>query len=101
MTFTISNTSDARFNKEYNGIKLGVHINNCLQSLSFKGNLELQEESDLRKQAIVNIPVIDENSGQRYQTTTYAEQIISYLKKNAGIDCDRVVSRQSINIKIR
>jgi hypothetical protein len=101
MTFTISNTSQARFNKQYNGIKLGVHINNCLQSLSFKGNLELQEESDLRKQATVNIPVIDENSGQRYQTTTFAEEIISYLKKNAGIECDRVVSRQSINIKIR
>lgn len=101
MTFTISNTSQARFNRQYNGIKLGVHINNCLQSLSFKGNLELQEESDLRKQARVNIPVIDENSGQRYQTTTFAEEIISYLKKNAGIECDRVVSRQSINIKIR
>ena len=101
ITFTISNTSDARLNKEYNGIKLGVHINNCLQSLSFKGNLELQEESDLRKQATINIPVFEENSGQRYQTTTFAEEVISYLKKNAGVECDRVVSRQSINIKIK
>lgn len=101
IVFTVSNTSQARFNKQFNGIKLGVHINNCLQSLSLNGNLELQEETDLRKQAIVNIPVIDENSGQRYQTTTCAEEIISYLTKNAGIECDRVVSRQSINIKIK
>jgi hypothetical protein len=101
LVFTISNTSQAKFNKEYNGIKLGTHINKCLQSLAFKGNLELQEESDLRKQAFVNIPVIEENSGQRYQTTFFAEEIISYLKKNAGIECDRLVSRQSINIKIK
>lgn len=101
IVFTVSNTSQARFNKQYNGIKLGVHINNCLQSLSLNGNLELQEETDLRKQAIVNIPVIDGNNGQRYQTTTCAEEIISYLTKNAGIECDRVVSRQTINIKIK
>ena len=101
IVFTVSNTSQARFNKQFNGIKLGVHINNCLQSLSLNGNLELQEETDLRKQAIVNIPVLDANSGQRYQSTTCAEAIISYLNKNAGIECDRVVSRQSINIKIK
>jgi hypothetical protein len=101
LVFTISNTSQAKFNKEYNGIKLGTHINKCLQSLAFKGNLELQEESDLRKQAFVNIPIIDENSGQRYQTTSFAEEIITYLKINAAIECDRTVSRQSINIKIK
>lgn len=102
IVFTISNTSKVRFNNVYNnGIKLGVLINNCLQGLALKGNLELQEETDLRKQSIMYIPVIDETNGQRYQTTTCAEAIISYLKQNANIECDRVVSRQTINIKIK
>jgi hypothetical protein len=101
IVFNISNTSQANFSKEFNGTKLGVHINNCLQSLAFKGNLDLQSESDFRKEAFVNIPVIDESNGQKYQSTTFAEEILSYLKKYAGVDCDKVVSRQVITIKIK
>jgi hypothetical protein len=99
--FNISNTSQAKFSKEFNGTKLGVHINNCLQLLAYKGNLDLQSESDLRKEAFVNIPVIDESNGQKYQSTTFAEEILSYLKKYAGVECDKVVSRQVITIKIK
>ena len=101
IVFSISNSSQAKFSKEYNGTKLGVHINNCLQSLAFQGNLELESESDLRKDATVNIPILDESNGQKYQSTTFAEEILVYLKNYAGIECERVVSRQVITIKIK
>lgn len=99
--FTIANSSKARFNMEFKGKKLGIHINDCLQKLALRGNLELEEESDLRKQAIVNIPLIDERTGQRYQTTTFTEEVLNYLKTNADVECERIVSRQVINIKIK
>jgi hypothetical protein len=101
IVFNISNASQAKFSKEYNGTKLGIHINNCLQSLAFHGNLELESESDLRKDATVNIPILDESNGQKYQSTTFAEEILVYLKTYAGIECERVVSRQVITIKIK
>ena len=99
--FTIANNSKAKFNMEFKGKKLGIHINDCLQKLALRGNLELEEESDLRKQAIVNIPLIDEKTSQRYQTTTFTEEVLNYLKTNADVECDRIVSRQVINIKIK
>ena len=101
IVFSISKSSQAKFSKEYNGTKLGVHINNCLQSLAFQGNLELESESDLRKDATVYIPILDESNGQKYQSTTFAEEILVYLKTYAGIECERVVSRQVITIKIK
>ena len=99
--FTISNSSQANFNKEYNGIKLKDHIENCLQGLAFNGNLDIEGVVNLRMETTVNIPITNENTGKSYTTNTFMEDIISYIKKNANVDCESTVSKQIVNIKIK
>ena len=99
--FTISNTLQATFNKEYNGIKLREHIENCLQGLAFNGNLDIEGVVNLRMETTVNIPIINEDTGRSYTTNTFSGDIISYLKKNANVDCESSVSKQIVNIKIK
>lgn len=99
--FTISNVSQANFNKEYNGIKLKDHIENCLQGLAYNGNLDIDGVLSLRMEMTMNIPVVNENTGKSYTTNTFSEDIISYLKKNANIQCESSVSKQVVNIKIK
>jgi hypothetical protein len=99
--FTISNSSQANFNKEFNGTKLKDHIENCLQSLAFNGNLDIEGVVNLRMETSVNIPIINENTGKSYTTNTFSEDIISYLKKNANVECESSVSKQIVNIKIK
>jgi hypothetical protein len=99
--FTISKGSNAKFSDLKNGKKIGIHINDFMVDKAYKGIVDLDSESDFRKEVRVNIPVIDPKNGQKYQTTTFAEEIVKYLKTEAGVECDRVVSRQSINIIIK
>jgi hypothetical protein len=99
--FTIANSSQATFNKEYNGTKLKDHIENCLQGLAFNGNLDIEGVVNLRMETSVNIPIINENTGKSYTTNTFSEDIIGYLKKNANIECESSVSKQIVNIKIK
>lgn len=99
--FTISPSSQLKFSNELSGKKLGVHINSFMQNSAYRGIVDLDSESDLRKEVRINIPMIDPKTGQKYQTTTFAEEIIQYLKSNARVECDRVVSRQMINIVIK
>ena len=99
--FTISKGSNAKFSDLKNGKKIGIHINDFMVDEAYKGIVDLDSESDFRKEVRVNIPVIDPKNGQKYQTTTFAEEIVKYLKTEAGVECDRVVSRQSINIIIK
>ena len=99
--FTISNSSQANFNKEYIGIKLKDHIENCLQGLAFNGNLDIEGVVNLRMETTINIPIMNENTGKSYTTNTFSEDIIGYLKKNANVDCESSVSKQIINIKIK
>jgi hypothetical protein len=99
--FTISNSSQANFNKEYNGTKLKDHIENCLQGLAFNGNLDIEGVVNLRMEATVNVPVTNENTGKSYTTNTFSEDVIGYLKKNANVECESSVSKQSVNIKIK
>lgn len=99
--FTIANSSQATFNKDYNGIKLKDHIENCLQGLAFNGNLDIEGVVNLRMETSVNIPILNENTGKSYTTNTFSEDIISYLKKNANVECESSVSKQIINIKIK
>jgi hypothetical protein len=101
LIFTISNTSQANFNKEFNGIKLKDHIENCLQGIAYNGNLDIEGVVDLRMETTINIPVINENSGKSYTTNTFSEDVLSYIKKNAGIECESSVSKQIVNIKIK
>lgn len=101
LIFTISNFSQTNFNKEYNGVKLKDHIENCLQGLAFNGNLDIEGVVDLRMETTVNIPITNENTGKSYTTNTFSEDIISYLKKNASVDCESSVSKQIVNIKIK
>ena len=49
----------------------------------------------------VNIPVIDANNGKSYTTYMFSENIIEYLKKNAGVTCKSSVSKQIVNIIIQ
>jgi len=99
--FTISNSSQTNFNKELNGFKLKDHIENCLQGLAFNGNLDIEGVVNLRMETTVNIPITNENTGKSYTTNTFSEDIISYLKKNANVDCESTVSKQIVNIKIK
>jgi len=99
--FTISNSSQANFNKEFNGTKLKDHIENCLQGIAFNGNLDIEGVVNLRMETTVNIPIMNENTGKTYTTNTFSEDIISYLKKNANVDCESSVSKQIVNIKIK
>lgn len=99
--FTISNTLQATFNKEYNGTKLKDHVENCLQGLAFNGNLDIEGVVNLRMETTVNIPIINEDTGRSYTTNTFSEDIISYLKKNANVECESSVSKQIVNIKIK
>jgi len=99
--FTIANSSQATFNKEYNGTKLKDHIENCLQGLAFNGNLDIEGVVNLRMETSVNIPIINENTGKSYTTNTFTEDIIGYLKKNANVECESSVSKQIVNIKIK
>lgn len=99
--FTIANTAQANFSKEYNGIKLKDHIENCLQALAFSGNLDIEGVVNLRMETSVNIPIINENTGKSYTTNTFSEDIITYLKKNANVECESSVSKQIVNIKIK
>ncbi len=99
--FTIANSSQATFNKEYNGTKLKDHIENCLQGLAFNGNLDIEGVVNLRMETSVNIPIINENTGKSYTTNTFLEDIIGYLKKNATVECESSVSKQIVNIKIK
>jgi hypothetical protein len=99
--FTIANSSQATFNKEYNGTKLKDHIENCLQGLAFNGNLDIEGVVNLRMETSVNIPIINENTGKSYTTNTFSEDIIGYLKKNANVECESSVSKQIVNIKIK
>ena len=99
--FTIANTAQANFSKEYNGIKLKDHIENCLQALALSGNLDIEGVVNLRMETSVNIPIINENTGKSYTTNTFSEDIITYLKKNANVECESSVSKQIVNIKIK
>jgi hypothetical protein len=99
--FAIANSSQANFNKDYNGIKLKDHIENCLQGLAFNGNLDIEGVVNLRMETSVNIPIINENTGKSYTTNTFSEDIIGYLKKNANVECESSVSKQSVNIRIK
>jgi hypothetical protein len=98
--FTISNSSQTNFNKELNGFKLKDHIENCLQGLAFNGILDIEGVVNFRMETTVNIPITNENTGKSYTTNTFSEDIISYLKKNANVDCEITVSKQIVNIKI-
>jgi hypothetical protein len=98
---TISNASQANFNKEYNGTKLKDHIENCLQGIAYNGNLDIEGVVDLRMETTINIPIINENSGKSYTTNTFSEDVVSYLKNNAGVECESSVSKQIVNIKIK
>lgn len=99
--FTIASSSQSNFNKDYNGIKLKDHIENCIQGLAFNGNLDIEGVVNLRMETSVNIPIINENTGKSYTTNTFSEDIISYLKKNASVECESSVSKQIVNIKIK
>jgi len=99
--FTIANSSQATFNKDYNGTKLKDHIENCLQGLAFNGNLDIEGVVNLRMETSVNIPIINENTGKSYTTNTFSEDIIGYIKKNANVECESSVSKQIVNIKIK
>ena len=99
--FTIANSSQATFNKDYNGTKLKDHIENCLQGLAFNGNLDIEGVINLRMETTVNIPITNENTGKSYTTNTFSEDIIGYLKKNANVECESSVSKQIVNIKIK
>ncbi len=101
VVFTIANSSQATFNKDYNGIKLKDHIENCLQGLAFNGNLEIEGVVSLRMETSVNIPIINENTGKSYTTNTFSEDIIDYLKQNASVECESSVSKQIVSIKIK
>lgn len=101
VVFTIASSSQATFNKDYNGTKLKDHIENCLQGLAFNGNLDIEGVVNLRMETIVNIPVINENTGNSYTTNTFSEDIIAYLKKNANVECESSVSKQIVSIKIK
>ncbi|MBP6754514.1 MAG: hypothetical protein KA210_00090 [Bacteroidia bacterium] len=101
VVFTLANSSSASFDKEFNGVKLGVHIENCLQELALNGNLDIEGVVNLRMETTVNIPVIDENNGKSYTTYMFSENIIEYLKKNAGVTCKSSVSKQIVNIIIQ
>lgn len=101
VVFTFANSSSASFDKEFNGVKLGVHIENCLQELSLNGNLDIEGVVNLRMETTVNIPVIDANNGKSYTTYMFSENIIEYLKKNAGVTCKSSVSKQIVNIIIQ
>jgi hypothetical protein len=98
--FTISKSSQTSFNKELNGFKLKDHIENCLQGLAFNGNLDIEGVVNFRMETTVNIPIMNENTGKSYTTNTFSEDIISYLKKNANVECESTVSKQIVNIKI-
>lgn len=99
--FTIANSSQASFNKDYNGTKLKDHIENCLQGLAFNGNLDIEGVVNLRMETTINIPIINENTGGSYTTNTFSEDIMDYLKKNANVNCEMSVSKQIVNIKIK
>lgn len=101
VVFTLANSSSAFFDKEFNGVKLGVHIENCLQELALNGNLDIEGVVNLRMETTVNIPVIDANNGKSYTTYMFSENIIEYLKKNAGVTCKSSVSKQIVNIIIQ
>jgi hypothetical protein len=77
------------------------HIENCLQGIAYNGNLDIEGVVDLRMETTINIPVINENSGKSYTTNTFSEDVLSYIKKNAGIECESSVSKQIVNIKIK
>ena len=99
--FTVANSSQATFNKDYNGTKLKDHIENCLQGLAFNGNLDIEGVVNLRMETSVNIPIINENTGKSYTTNTFSEDIIDYLKQNASVECESSVSKQIVSIKIK
>jgi hypothetical protein len=99
--FTISNSAQSNFNKEFNGTKLKDHIENCLQGLAYNGNLDIEGVVTLRMETTVNIPIINDNTGKSYTTNTFSEDIISYLKKNANVICESTVSKQIVNIIIK
>ena len=101
IVFTLANSSSASFDKEFNGVKLGVHIENCLQELALNGNLDIEGVVNLRMETTVNIPVIDTNNGKSYTTYMFSENIIEYLKKNSGVTCKSSVSKQIVNIIIQ
>lgn len=99
--FTILNSTQSNLNKEFNGIKLKDHIENCLQGLAYNGNLDIEGVVNLRMETTVNIPIINDNTGKSYTTNTFSEDIISYLKKNANVICESTVSKQIVNILIK
>jgi len=49
----------------------------------------------------VSIPLVKEETGQNYSPNAFALDILKYLKDNVGIECEKSVIGQNVNINIK
>lgn len=98
--FTILNNSDASFDKGYNNLRLEEHIQNAIQSYSitYRQNGVVNKRMSFSD---VYIPSINDNTGQGYYPNDFALSVIKYLKDVVGIDCEKSVIGQNVNISIK
>ncbi len=100
--FTIKNGSSAEFGKEYKGIRLEEHIENCIQQYAFNGNYKPAGTVNNRMSfSEVSIPLLKEETGQNYSPNAFSLDILKYLKEQAGIECEKSVVGSNINITIK
>ena len=100
VNFTILTNSDASFDKIYNGLRLEEHIQNACQSYSntYRQNGVVDKRMTFSE---VYIPSINDNNGQNYYPNDFALSVIKYLKEVIGLDCEKSVIGQNVNINIK
>lgn len=100
VNFTVLNTSNASFDKLYNGVRLEEHIQNAIQaySLTYRQNGVVNKRMTFSE---VYIPSVNENSGQNNYPSDFALSVIKYLKDVVSIECEKTVIGQNVNINIK
>lgn len=100
VNFTVLNSSNASFDKTYNGVRLEEHIQNAIQaySLTYRQNGVVNKRMTFSE---VYIPSVNENSGQNNYPNDFALSVIKYLKDVVSLDCEKTVIGQNVNINIK
>lgn len=100
VNITVLNSSSASFDKQYNGIRLEEHIQNAIQaySLTYRQNGVVDKRMTFSE---VYIPSVNENNGQNNYPNDFALSVIKYLKDVVGLDCEKTVIGQNVNINVK
>lgn len=100
VNFTVLNSSNASFDKTYNGVRLEEHIQNAIQaySLTYRQNGVVNKRMSFSE---VYIPSVNENNGQNNYPNDFALSVIKYLKDVVSLECEKTVIGQNVNINIK